>query len=115
MEGSQLRGHLHLIEKKDHLFALRDGSGLWASGYWKLSESERGLVRKLFLHRTKSTASHWGGDVVRVVPAIEYAEMAAKHDTQPDDRWVLIVQPTVAGKGTAWEGDDWSMAYKSFV
>jgi hypothetical protein len=112
---NQFRGHLHLIEKLDHVFLLKDGSGLWASGYWKLSESERSLVRKLFLHRTKAESSHWGGNVLRVVPAIEFVDMAAKHDTQPDDRWVLIVQPTAEGKGSAWEGSDWSMAYKSFV
>jgi hypothetical protein len=108
-----LNGHLHLIEKLDHVFPLNDGSGPWASGYWELSESERTLIRKVFLHRRKADPSHWGGDVVRIVPAIEFAEKAAAHDTTPGDRWMLVVRPTNEAKGAPWEGAAHSMAYKA--
>jgi hypothetical protein len=108
-----MNGHLHLIEKLDHVFPLKDGSGLWASGYWELTDSERAQIRRVFLHRRKAEPSHWGGEVLRVVPANEFGEKAAQHDTDPEGRWVLVVRPTPDGKGADWEGAAHSMAYKS--
>ena len=95
------------------MFTLKDGSGLWASGYWELTENERKVIRRVFLHRKKADPSHWGGDVLRIVPAAEFAAIAARHATEPVDRWVLIVRPTMDGKGVAWEGVTHAMAYKS--
>lgn len=110
-----MKGHLHLIEKLDHVFRLNDGSGNWASGYWDLHASERAAVRKLFLHKTKAQSSFWGGEVVMVLPAAEFAEQAKRHDTDPDGRWVLIVRPAPECRGAPWEGKDFAMAYKSLV
>ena len=110
-----MEGRLHLIEKLDHVFRLKDGSGLWASGYWELGDAERVNVRRLYLHQTKSDLSYWGGDVQRVLPAEQFADMARKHATEPSGRWVLVVLPDPAAKGVAWEGARHSMAYKSMV
>jgi len=108
-----LRGDLHLIEKLDHVSRLQDGR--WISGYWDLSEHERRAVRRLYLHATKSSPAHWGGRVIEVLPATEFEALARKHDTDPDDRWVLVVVPDVAAKGMHWQGATYSMAYKSLV
>jgi hypothetical protein len=108
-----LRGDLHLTERMDHVSRLRDGR--WISGYWELSDLERSTVRRLFLHRTKAEPAHWGGAVVGVRPAAEFADLAARHDTDPAGRWVLIVIPDKAAKGAAWQGADHQMAYKSLV
>lgn len=108
-----MRGHLHLLERLDHVFKLPDGSGNWASGYWQLNELDRTVVRKLFLHKKKAERSFWGGDVLTVVPAFEFAEMAAQHATDPAGRWVLIVRPASDCRGAEWQGADHAMAYKS--
>lgn len=110
-----MKGRLHLIEKLDHVFRLKDGSGLWASGYWELSEEERAHTKQIYLHATKATLSHFGGDVVEMRPATDYAEMALRHSTDPHGRWVFILRPSTEFKGVAWEGADHSMAYKSLV
>ncbi len=110
-----MKGNLHLLERLDHVFRLDDGSGHWASGYWQLDEIERTAVRKLFLHKKKADRSFWGGDVVEVLPAIEFEAMARKHDTDPEGRWVLIVNPSPDCRGAEWEGQDYAMAYKSLV
>lgn len=107
------RGDLHLIERLDHVVRLPDGR--WLSGYWELSEAERIVVRRVYLHRTKADAAHFGGEVLRVLPASEFAELAHRHDTDPGGRWVLIVRPDLNAKGTRWEGADRAMAYKSLV
>lgn len=108
-------GRLHLIERLDHVFPLKDGSGLWVSGYWELSDFERETVKRVFLHETKGNRSHWGGDVQRVVPASDFADMARRHATDPAGRWVLIVRPDAAAREIPWEGASHSMAYKSLV
>lgn len=110
-----MKGHLHLLEDLDHIFKLTDESGLWVSGYWVLSETEVAMAKKLFLHKSKAERSFWGGDIQRIVPASEYAEMAAKHNTDPAGRWAILVLPNLAGKGALWEGADHAMAYKGFV
>ena len=110
-----MRGHLHLLERLDHVFKFLDGSGNWASGYWQLDEIERRSVRKLFLHKTKAERSFWGGDVLHVVPATEFAEMAARHATDPAGRWLLIVRPSPEARNIEWEGSSHAMAYKSLA
>jgi hypothetical protein len=108
-----LRGDLHLIERLNHVSRLQDGR--WISGYWELSDLERSAVRRLFLHRTKAESAHFGGTVVDVRPAAEFADLAARHATDLAGRWVLIVIPDQAAKGAAWQGADHQMAYKSLV
>ena len=108
-----LRGDLHLIERLDHVSRLKDGR--WISGYWELSDIERSAVKRVFLHRTKSEPAHWGGSVVEVRPATEFAELTARHNTDPIGRWVLVVVPDIAAKGAPWMGTDHQMAYKSLV
>lgn len=111
-----MRGHLHLIERLNHVFPLKDqDAGLWASGYWELSDEERTLAKRLFLHSSKADQSHWGGAVQRVVPATDFAGMASKHSTDPSGRWVFVVRPEFCAKGVPWEGQRHSMAYKSLV
>lgn len=108
-----LRGDLHLIERLDHVARLPDGT--WLSGYWELTDAERLAVRRVFLHRSKAAPAHFGGAVLRVLPAAEFAEWAARHDTDPAGRWVLILQPERTAKGAAWQGASHAMAYKSLV
>lgn len=108
-----LRGDLHLIEKLDHVSRL--GDGRWISGYWELSEIERYVVKNVFLHREKALPAHWGGAVVAVLPASDFAELAQKHRTDPAGRWVLVVIPDMAAKGVAWQGSNHQMAYKALV
>lgn len=110
-----MKGRLHLIEKLDHVFKLNDGSGHWVSGYWQLDAGERANVRKLFLHKAKADHSFWGGEVLGVAPAADFAAMARKHNTDPEGRWVLIVRPLAECRGADWEGPDHPMAYKALV
>lgn len=108
-----LCGDLHLIERLDHVARLPDGT--WLSGYWELTEAERQAVRRVYLHRSKAEPAHFGGAVLRVLPASEFAEWAARHETDSADRWVLILQPDRDAKGVAWQGASHVMAYKSLV
>lgn len=110
-----MKGRLHLIEKLDHVFKLKDGSGRWASGYWELSPEERQSIREVFLHATKGNPSHFGGLVEEIVPASDFPEEVRRHTTDPVGRWVLILRPSVEYKGVPWEGADYGMAYKSLV
>lgn len=110
-----MQGRLHLLERLDHVFPLKDGSRLWASGYWELTVSERGTVKQVFLHRSKAEKSHWGGEVTDVVPALQFAAMAERHATDVTGRWVLIVKPDASARDVAWEGQRHAMAYKSLV
>lgn len=99
----------------DHVFPLKDGTGLWATGYWELSDYEREMIKHVFLHKTKAMSSHWGGEVREIVAASKFAEKAKEHLTDPAGRWVLIVQPDSSARDVAWEGASHSMAYKSLV
>ncbi len=110
-----MKGRLHLLERLDHVFPLNDGSGLWASGYWELSEEERLKTKSLFLHREKAKRSHFGGDVIEIRPAADFAEKALQHDSPTEGRWVLIVRATKEGKGVAWEGESHVRVYKSLT
>lgn len=108
-----VRGDLHLIEKLNHVTRLPDGT--WLSGYWKLSDFERSAVRRVYLHKTKADKAHFGGEVIRVFPATEVADLASRHDTDPTGRWVLVVRPEVGAKDAVWRGAYHAMAYKSLV
>lgn len=110
-----MKGRMHLIEKLDHVFKLKDGSGRWASGYWELTKEERLNIREVFLHATKATPSHFGGLVEEIVPADSFPNEAHRHSTNPEGRWVLLLRPSTGHKGVAWEGVDHTMAYKSLV
>jgi hypothetical protein len=110
-----VKGRLHLIEKLDHVFKLQDGSGLWASGYWELTADERSQVREVFLHATKSKPSRFGGRVVETRSASDFPDQARRHSTDPEGRWVFILNASAEYKGLEWEGADYAMAYKSLV
>jgi hypothetical protein len=76
---------------------------------------ERVAVRRVYLHRTKSDPAHFGGLVPRIEPAAHFAALAARHETDPMGRWVLILRPDAGAKGAAWEGARHPMACKSLV
>jgi hypothetical protein len=107
------RGDLHLIKRKEHVTRLPDGT--WVSGYWELSDFERSPAKRVYLHRTKADPAHFGGDVLGIVPASDFADLAARHATPTEGRCVLVVQPDARAKGAGWEGADYQMAYKSIV
>jgi hypothetical protein len=108
-----MQGRLHLIERLDHVTRLPDGR--WITGYWELSETERAAAKQVFLHRAKAEPAHWGGEILEVLPAAGFAELARKHDSNPVGRWVLVVRPLLDAKGARWEGPNHVMAYKSLA
>ena len=60
------RPAIHFVERVDHLERLEPSGDLWESGNWVLSEktAEALLGGWLFLHRSQSKASHFGGLIV---------------------------------------------------
>jgi len=88
------------------------------SGYWDLTDAERPLVRRVFLHRTKAERSHFGGEVVRIFSASEDPELDAQRQPELADRWVLVSgltrRPrTLPGRGqiTSWPTSHLCEAY----
>jgi len=113
MISKKLRGDLHLIERKEHVTRLPDGT--WVSGYWELSELQRGTVKRVYLHRRKADPGHFGGDLLGIDPASNFSDLAARRATPTEGRWVFVVKPDACAKGAAWEGADYQMADKSLV
>lgn len=57
---------VHFVERTDNVRKIDKSKNEWESGYWPLTpEVAKKLVGSmLFLHRTKLTSSHFGGDIL---------------------------------------------------
>ena len=57
---------IHLVDRSDSVRKIDPSRNEWESGYWPLSEetARKFVGGVLYLHRTKNTSSHFGGDIL---------------------------------------------------
>ena len=56
----------HFVERTDNVRKIDKSKNEWESGYWPLTEevAKKLIGSMMFLHRTKLTSSHFGGDIL---------------------------------------------------
>lgn len=92
---------VHFVERTDNVRKIDKSKNEWESGYWPLTpEVAKKLVGSmLFLHRTKLTSSHFGGDI------LDYRV----EETGPEaGRVVFKLRAKADCKGIKIDGKGWS-------
>jgi hypothetical protein len=92
---------IHFVERTDNVRKIDKSKNEWESGYWPLTEevAQKLVGGVLYLHRTKMTPSHFGGDIVDY----RIEEAGAKAGTV-----VFKLRAKADCKGVTIDGKGWS-------
>jgi len=92
---------IHLVERSDNVRKIDKSRNEWESGYWPLTEelAQKLVGSTLYLHRTKMTPSHFGGEIIDF-----RVEESAPHA----GRIVFKLRAKADCKGVTIEGKGWT-------
>jgi hypothetical protein len=92
---------IHFVERTDNVRKTDKSKNEWESGYWPLAEeiAQKLVGSTLYLHRTKLTPSHFGGDIL---------DYRVEQSGAEAGRIVFKLRAKADCKGVKIEGKGWS-------
>jgi hypothetical protein len=92
---------IHLVERTDNVRKIDKSKNEWESGFWPVTEdvAQKLVGSVLYLHRTKLSPSHFGGDILDY--RVEQAGTEAA-------RVVFKLRAKADCKGVKIDGKGWS-------
>ena len=96
---------IHFVERSDNVRKIDKSKNEWESGYWPLTEqvAQKLIGGVLYLHRTKLTSSHFGGDII---------DYRVEESGSEAGRVVFKLRAKADCKGVKIDGKGWSKDLK---